>query len=111
MVFLDPTSDLMFKRLFANEAKKEIVISFLNSVLGRQGSEIIVDVFITDPHNNQEIDKLKFSVVDARCTDKAGKQYIVEMQVDDEYNYAERSQQYASLAITRQLGSTLSSPT
>ena len=103
MKFLDPTTDPMFKRLFANQAKKEIVISFLNSVLGREGQETIVDVVITDPHNNQETDQLKFSVVDARCTDQNGKQYIVEMQVDNEYNYAHRSQYYACLGITRQL--------
>ena len=103
MIFLDPTTDLAFKKLFANQAKKEIVTSFLNSVLGRQGNDEIVDVVITDPFNHQDTSWLKNSAVDVRCTDKNGKVYIVEMQVEDQADYPERSQYYTALAISRQL--------
>ena len=33
MKFVDPKNDLAFKKIFGNENKKEILISFLNSVL------------------------------------------------------------------------------
>ncbi|MEA3229118.1 MAG: PD-(D/E)XK nuclease family transposase, partial [Campylobacterota bacterium] len=33
MKFADPKNDLAFKKIFGNENKKEILISFLNSVL------------------------------------------------------------------------------
>jgi len=33
MIFLDPTSDIAFKKLFGNSEHKNILISFLNSEL------------------------------------------------------------------------------
>lgn len=104
MVFLDPTSDIAFKKLFGNQAKKEILMSFLNSVLERDGSEKIVDVTITDPYNNPATEWLKMSIVDVRCTDQKGRHFIVEVQVKYQNDYLERVQHYVAHAITRQLG-------
>ena len=103
MIFLNPLSDIAFKKLFANQAKKAILMSFLNSVLNRQEGEKIIDVTITDPYNNPDTEWLKLSIVDVRCVDQAGKNYIVEVQARYQKNYPERSQYYASLAIARQL--------
>src|SRR3990167_2125784 len=44
MQFLDPKSDMVFKRLFGDITHKNILMSFLNSVLGRQEGEKIVNV-------------------------------------------------------------------
>ena len=33
MQFLDPTIDIAFKKVFGNQARPEILISFLNSIL------------------------------------------------------------------------------
>jgi predicted transposase/invertase (TIGR01784 family) len=104
MIFLDPTSDLAFKKLFGNQAKKEILISFLNSVLEKKGDEIIVDVTITDPYNNPDTGWLKLSIVDVRCTDQYGRHLIVEVQVKYQDDYPERVQHYVAHAIARQLG-------
>lgn len=103
MVFLNPLSDIAFKKLFANQANTAILISFLNSILDRQEGEKIVAVTITDPYNNPDTEWLKLSIVDVRCVDQAGKNYIVEVQARYQKNYPERSQYYASLAIARQL--------
>ncbi|MES0338345.1 MAG: PD-(D/E)XK nuclease family transposase [Candidatus Magnetobacterium sp. LHC-1] len=35
MRFVDVKSDIAFKKIFGNEHRKEILISFLNAVLGR----------------------------------------------------------------------------
>ena len=103
MIFLDPTTDLAFKKLFGDQAKKEILISFLNSVLNRQEGEKIVDITVTNPYNDPDADWLKLSIVDVRCVDQQGKNYIVEVQVEPQDDYPERSQYYASMAIARQL--------
>jgi predicted transposase/invertase (TIGR01784 family) len=103
MVFMDPKTDIAFKKLFSNKEKKEIVVSFLNSVLEKKEGEKIVDVTINDPNNIPESITSKFSIVDVSCTDQAGKNYIVEMQVIDQKDYAERCQYYASLGLLRQL--------
>jgi predicted transposase/invertase (TIGR01784 family) len=103
MIFLDPTNDLVFKKLFGNSAHKNIVISFLNSILQRPEEEKIVDVVFNDPHNIPEITQAKHSIVDIRCTDQKGFHYIVEMQVIKQKDYAERCQYYSALALGRQL--------
>lgn len=103
MVFLNPLSDIAFKKLFANQANTAILISFLNSILDRKDGEKIIDVTITDPYNNPDTEWLKLSIVDVRCVDQSGKSYIVEVQARYQKNYPERSQYYASLAIARQL--------
>jgi len=104
MVFLDPTSDIAFKKLFGNQAKKEILISFLNSVLERNNAEKIVDVTITDPYNNPDTGWLKLSIVDVRCVDQQGRHLIVEVQVKYQDDYPQRVQHYMAHAIARQLG-------
>ena len=103
MIFLDPMSDIAFKKLFGDQAKSEIVISFLNSILGRKEGENIVSVVITDPYNNPDTKWLKTSIVDVRCVDQSGKNYIIELQVESQDDYPERSQYYAALAMARQL--------
>ena len=105
MIFLDPTTDLAFKKLFGDQAKKEILISFLNSVLNRKEGEKIINVTMTNPYNDPDVDWLKLSIVDVRCVDQQGKNYIVEVHVEPQNDYPERSQYYASHAIARQLKS------
>ena len=54
MIFLDPKSDLVFKKLFGDITHKNILMSFLNSVLERVDDMRIVDVIINDPNNVAE---------------------------------------------------------
>ncbi len=103
MIFLDPTNDMVFKKLFGNSEHKNILISFLNSILEKKEGEKIVDVIINDPNNYPERLELKHSIVDVRCTDQKKNNYIVEMQVAKEHDYAQRCQYYTALAIGRQL--------
>ena len=103
MVFLDPKSDIVFKKLFGNINHKKILMSFLNSVLERTDGMLIVDVIINDPSNVPETPLSKTSIVDVRCTDQKNNQYIIEMQVTNQKDYAARAQYYSSLALSRQL--------
>ena len=103
MIYLDPKSDVAFKKLFGNMAHKNILISFLNSVLERTGTAQIVDVVINDPANIPDNTTIKSSIVDVRCTDQNNHQYIVEMQVVRQKDYAARAQYYSALALSKQL--------
>jgi len=105
MIFLDPKSDIAFKKLFGDIAHKNILISFLNSVLERIEGEKIVEVIINDPSNVAETPLSKTSIVDVRCTDQKNNQYIIEMQVITQKDYAARAQYYSALALSRQLAS------
>ncbi len=103
MVFSDPRSDIAFKKLFGDITHKNILISFLNSVLKRSGDAQIVDIVMNDTNNVAETTQLKSSIVDVRCTDQSGSQYIIEMQIVSQRDYAARAQYYSSLALSRQL--------
>lgn len=105
MIFLDPKSDIAFKKLFSNAEHTNILINFLNNTLARPKGEQIVSVTINDPHNHPEIVTGKSSIVDVRCTDQNGSNYILEMQVVNQQDYAERAQYYVAVAIARQLQS------
>ena len=104
-MYLDPKSDMVFKKLFGSSAHKNILMSFLNSVLERGEGLHIVDVVINDPSNVAETPLSKASIVDVRCTDQQNNQYIIEMQVISQKDYAARAQYYSALALGRQLGS------
>ena len=106
MIFLDPTSDIAFKKIFGSTAHKNILIDFLNAVLERAPGEKIVDVIFNDPYNTPETLLSKLSIVDVRCTDEKKNQYIVEVQVEKQSDYAARAQYYSSLALSRQLAKT-----
>jgi predicted transposase/invertase (TIGR01784 family) len=103
MIYLDPKSDVAFKKLFGNMAHKNILISFLNSVLERSETAQIIDVVINDPANVPDNISIKYSIVDVRCTDQNGHKYIVEMQIVREKDYAARAQYYSALTLSKQL--------
>ncbi len=51
MKFADPRNDIAFKKIFGDENKKEILISFLNSILNFSGTpKEIVDITIKNPY-------------------------------------------------------------
>jgi predicted transposase/invertase (TIGR01784 family) len=49
MKFVSPRNDLAFKKIFGNENRKNILISFLNAVLNLQGDRTIEDLEILNP--------------------------------------------------------------
>ena len=81
MQFLDPTNDLAFTKIFGNEKKKHILISFLNSVLRLPVNEQITDVRLLNPKQAPHLPGAKETILDVRCHDQTGAEYIVEMQV------------------------------
>ncbi|WP_265039616.1 MULTISPECIES: Rpn family recombination-promoting nuclease/putative transposase [unclassified Wolbachia] len=77
--FLDPKNNFAFRRIFGTEKNKDILIHFLNDVLGLTGEAEIKDVQFLSPIRNPEIATKKESIVDVLCRDSKGIQTIVEM--------------------------------
>ena len=50
MNFVNPKNDIAFKKIFGNEKKKEILISFLNAVLDLKGVKEIQTLEILNPY-------------------------------------------------------------
>ena len=100
MRFADPKNDLAFKKIFGNQKHKNILISFLNSVLDFQGGYLIADVTLV---NSYQIPELKETILDIKATNKNGNEFIVEMQKKDLGDFTKRSLYYTSKAYVSQL--------
>ncbi len=81
MRFADPRTDFTFKRIFGNEQAKEVLISFLNAVLGLDEAHAIKQVTLLDPYEAPKTKYLRDSFLDVKCLDARGVSFIVEMQV------------------------------
>ncbi len=78
--FLDARNDYAFKRIFGTEKNKDILIHFLNDILGFTGLAAIHDVEFLATILDPEIAAKKQSIVDVLCKDSQGSRYIIEMQ-------------------------------
>ncbi len=105
MHFLDPTNDYAFRRIFGNEKKPNILISFLNSILHLRGERVIQQVSLANPSQVPHIKDIKETVLDVRCQDESGAEYIVEMQVLNQKYFDKRVLYYASKTYANQLDS------
>jgi predicted transposase/invertase (TIGR01784 family) len=79
MRYLDPKSDLVFKRVFGENAN--ILLSFLNAMLPLEEGQIIKHLEYLPTELNPKVPYEKKSIVDVRCKDNRGWQFIVEMQM------------------------------
>jgi predicted transposase/invertase (TIGR01784 family) len=82
MQFADPRTDFAFKLIFGNDKAREVLISFLNAVIGLEGIHAIAEVTILNPYQAPKISTLKRSYLDVKCRDNRGVEFVVEMQVE-----------------------------
>lgn len=101
--FLDPKNDFAFKRIFGQERNKDILIHFINDMLGFEGDDKVQAVSYLKTNQDPEIAAKKQSLLDVLCTDQLGRQCIVEMQVARTEGFEKRAQYYAAKAYARQL--------
>ncbi|MCK4493795.1 MAG: Rpn family recombination-promoting nuclease/putative transposase [Methylococcales bacterium] len=103
MKFADPTNDIAFKKIFGDRNKKEILISFLNAILGFEGRQTITNIVIVNPYQVPKIEQLKETILDIKATNQAGENFIVEMQKKDLGDFTKRTLYYTSKAYVEQL--------
>ena len=77
MKFLDIKTDYAFKKVFGSENSKDILLSFLNSILDLD----IVDLIIEDPYNVPKLQGMKDTAVDIKATLNDSTKVIIEMQI------------------------------
>lgn len=66
MKFLDVKTDFAFKKVFGSEGSKDILMSFLNSLVLFPEGEIITDLTIVDPYQIPLIKGMKDTYVDVK---------------------------------------------
>jgi len=99
--YLNPKFDLTFKRVFGEH--KNLCISLINSLLMFKGEQRVVEIEYQTNELIPELPILKNSIVDVRCKDKAGRQFIVEMQMHWTPDFNNRVLLNASKAYVVQL--------
>jgi predicted transposase/invertase (TIGR01784 family) len=101
MFYLDPKNDVTFKKVFGQNPR--ILISFLNAMLPLPAEQPIVDIDYLNNELLPDIPQLKNSVVDIRCRDKAGRQFLVEMQLIWTESFESRILYNACKAFSQQI--------
>jgi hypothetical protein len=79
MRYLDPKADLTFKHVFGEHP--DLVISLLNALLPLNPRHEIREIEYLPAELVPENPLRKNSIVDVRCRDAEGRQFIVEMQM------------------------------
>ena len=103
MIYLDPKNDLTFKRIFGEHP--HLCMSLLNSLLPLDDDEKIVELEYLPAELVPELPILKRTIVDVRCKDMKGRQFIVEMQMYWTESFKNRVVFNASKAYVKQLDS------
>jgi predicted transposase/invertase (TIGR01784 family) len=103
MKFADPKNDIAFKKIFGDENKTEVLISFLNSILDFKDTKQIKSLTIANPYQVPKIKDLKNTILDIKAINQDDEEFIVEMQVEDDKNFAKRSLYYTSKSYVNQI--------
>ena len=99
--YLNPKADMTFKLVFGEHP--DLVMSLLNALLPLPEDGQIESVEYLTPEMVPENPTKKDSIVDVRCKDQQGRQFIVEMQLYWNEEFKRRVLLNASKAIVRQL--------
>lgn len=98
--FINPFTDVGFKRIFGQEISKPVLIGFLNSLL--VGERTIVDVKFLDKEQLGITDEGRSLIYDIYCEIEGGGHIIVEMQNKYQPYFKNRSIYYLSRSISQQ---------
>lgn len=100
---MDPKADLTFKKVFGEH--RDLVVSFLNALLPFDSPEEEIKEVLEylDPELMPRNPLKKYSVVDLRCRDARGRQFVVEMQMMWTSAFKQRVLFNASKAYVSQL--------
>jgi predicted transposase/invertase (TIGR01784 family) len=101
--YLDPKNDIPFKRVFGEHP--DLLKSLLNALLPFEEGRHIVNLKYLPAELAPESPDKKFSIVDVRCTDNYGRQFVVEMQMYWVKSFVKRMVFNAAKAYVKQLDS------
>ncbi|WP_114752781.1 Rpn family recombination-promoting nuclease/putative transposase [Pleomorphovibrio marinus] len=98
---INPFTDFGFKKLFGEEASKDLLLDFINAVLEPETGPVASLEFSRNEHLGTG--KLDRKVVfDIYCVAESGERFIVEMQKAFQLNLRDRSLYYATFPLQEQ---------
>ena len=76
--YINPYTDFGFKKLFGEEANKDLLIDFLNQLL--PDVHKIINLTFKNPEQMGDIKSDRKAIFDIHCENENGERFIVEMQ-------------------------------
>ena len=98
--YINPYTDFGFKKLFGEEASKDLLIDFLNSILPHDRQ--IADLDFRNPERLPATSDERKAIFDVHCKAKSGERFIVEMQKAEQHYFQDRALFYSTFAIQEQ---------
>jgi len=98
---ITPRVDIAFKKIFGVEENKDLLISLVNSIVGKEDQ--IVEVKLLNPYNSKNFATEKLSIVDIKAKGETGKKYNIEIQISNDADYDKRALYYWAKIYTEQL--------
>lgn len=98
--YINPYTDFGFKMLFGTEMNKELLISFINSLLS--GKEVIRDLTYLNTEHLGTSEADRRAVFDVYCENERGEKILIEMQRGEQQFFKDRSLYYATFSIREQ---------
>lgn len=98
--FISPFTDEGFKRIFAQEVHKDLLIVFLNDLL--EGEKEIRNIHFSDKEILPEQEGERNIIYDLYCITEKGEHLVVEMQKQEQVWFRDRAAYYLARALSRQ---------
>lgn len=98
--YINPYTDFGFKKLFGEEANKDLLIDFLNQLV--ETKHQIADLVFKNPEKLPNTYKERRAIYDIHCTSLSGEKFIVEMQKASVEFFKDRSLFYSTIPIREQ---------
>ena len=98
--YINPFTDFGFKKLFGTEFNKELLIDFLNNVLGDR--ERIQDLTYLNTENLGNAETDRKAIFDLYCENEKGEKFIIELQNVKQQYFKDRSIFYSTFPIQSQ---------
>lgn len=98
--YVNPFTDFGFKKLFGEEANKDLLMDFLNQLLA--GEETITQLTFLKTERLGLAEADRKAIFDLYCQNEKGEKFIVELQKAKQLYFKDRSLYYATFAIQEQ---------
>ena len=88
MARFSPKIGIVFKKIFGVEENTDLLISFINSILGAEDQ--VSDVTLLNPYNPKNFGNENLLILDIKAINQDGKRFNIEIQILHEADYDQR---------------------
>jgi predicted transposase/invertase (TIGR01784 family) len=99
--YVNPFTDFGFKKIFGEEANKDLLKDFLNELLREEQGEIVDLTYLKTEYSGYTLADRR-AVFDIYCENEKGEKFLVEMQKTKQKFFKERTLYYSSFLIQEQ---------